>query len=139
MLAGGFSPDGQFISFSAWADPTRIRVFWTAAMPTVREEQWIPVTDESSSAPGSQWSNTGDMLFFTSNRDGFWCLWGQRIGIRSRRSIGPPFAVRHFHSAALRMAEYAVNRIAVGGSRLAFCLNAATGNIWSYVGDSPRQ
>jgi hypothetical protein len=43
-------------------------------------------------------------VYFTSTRDGFMCIWAQRLDPVTRHPMGPPFAYEHFHDATGRAA-----------------------------------
>ena len=43
------------------------------------------------------WSPDGSLLYYASNRDGFICVWAQRIGINGKPE-GDPLAVHHNHT-----------------------------------------
>jgi hypothetical protein len=38
-------------------------------------------------------------MYFTSNRDGATCIWAQRLDPKTKRPLGAPFAVQHFHGS----------------------------------------
>ena len=50
-----------------------------------------------------RWSPDGKLLYFTSRRDCFHCLWAQRLRPDTKEPTGPPFYVQHFHDARLSM------------------------------------
>ena len=99
VLYGRLSPDNRWISFTA-----RVESALSAASSSP------PPMDPSRfpKAPGSRLRRrspkitptgrqTGRRLYFTSSRDGYSCLWGQRIEASSRRPVGEAFAVQHLH------------------------------------------
>jgi hypothetical protein len=45
-----------------------------------------------------RWSPNGNLLYFVSERDGFRCIWAQRLDPGSKRPVGALFAVYHSHS-----------------------------------------
>jgi hypothetical protein len=45
------------------------------------------------------WNDQADTLYFLSERCGFRCIWGQRVDKVSKRPVGAPWVIRHFHSA----------------------------------------
>ena len=61
--------------------------------------RWIPVTGGEYHDDKQQFSPDGNTLYFTSNRDGFTCLWAQRLDPKSKRPAGAPFAIQHFHGS----------------------------------------
>jgi hypothetical protein len=80
-----------------------------------------------------RWSPDGSVLYFTSLRDGFHCLWAQRLRSDTKQPIGPPFPLQHFHSARLSMNNtgFAGLAIAVARDRIFLNLGEVTGNIWT--------
>ena len=68
---------------------------------SLEEPAWIAVTDGQQWDDKPRWSPDGDLIYFTSLRDGFHHLWAQRLGPDSRQPIGPAFPVQHLHSARL--------------------------------------
>jgi hypothetical protein len=47
-----------------------------------------------------RWSPDGALLYFLSERDGFRCLWAQRLEPTAKTPFGPAVPVHHFHSRA---------------------------------------
>ncbi len=129
LLYGRFSPDNRWISFTARIQPNRGRI---AIAPLdgpkpVPESAWITIAE---GGPGvwADWSPDGKVLYFTSERDGHTCLWGQRIEAGSHRPVGEPFAVQHFHGRVSYKQLGSWWR--VSGGRIAMVLSENTGNIW---------
>jgi len=128
LLYGRFSPDNRWVSFTARIQPNRGRI---AVAPVdgpkpVPESAWIPIA-EVGAEDWADWSPDGKILYFASPRDGNNCLWGQRIDARSRRPVGDPFAVQHFHG---RVSYRPLGGWSAPGGRIAMVLVEETGNIW---------
>lgn len=64
------------------------------------EAEWIAITDGTQSDGGPQFSPNGDTAFFISKRDGYDCIWAQRLDLATKRPIGKAFGVQHFHDAS---------------------------------------
>ena len=122
-----FSPDGRWIAVVA-ENPLRVMIvpFRPGQSPT--EDDWIFVT-EPGGETWPQWSPNGNLLYFTSNRDGLRCIWAQALDPKTKRPTGEPFAVLHLHGALLRM-RGGMGQLAVARNKLAFSLEERTGNIW---------
>jgi hypothetical protein len=75
------------------------------------------------------------MLYFLSDRDGFRCIWAQRLDRATRRPAGAAFAVEHLH-AARRSLTFGVNLevgsigLSLAADKLFFSLPERTGNVW---------
>jgi hypothetical protein len=79
-----------------------------------------------------RWSPDGNLLYFISDRDGFLCFWAQRLDPASKRPIGPPFSIYHFHGASRSMTNVGLGALepAVARDTMTFNLAEVTGNIW---------
>jgi Tol biopolymer transport system component len=128
-----FSPDDQWLVFEA-VDGNRSRLFISpirhdSAAP---EAAWIPIGETDGWADKPRWSPDGNLVYFVSHRNGFRCIWAQRLSPRTKQPLGAPFPVVHFHATRLGMQNVglATLEISVGRDRLAFNLGELTGNIW---------
>jgi len=63
------------------------------------EKEWIAVTDGQHSDDKPQFSADGNTILFTSTRDGYLCIWAQRLNPITKHPVGQPFAVEHFHNS----------------------------------------
>ena len=99
LLQGRFSPDGRWICFQK-APPSngnnRLMVTPFRGAAEIPESQWIPVTDGSSWDRRPRWSPDGNLIYFNSIRDGFQCLWAQRLDPVTKRPAGETFSVTIF-------------------------------------------
>jgi eukaryotic-like serine/threonine-protein kinase len=133
VVDAGVSPDGRWMSFVVLAEG-HARLFNAPLLSgTVSSyAQWIPVTPDDSWDDKPRWSSTGDLLYFVSERDGFRCLWAQRLDAATKQPVGSRFPLYHFHRAALSMMNTPLSTLglAVGRDRMVFTLREATGNIW---------
>ena len=98
VLYGRLSPDNRWISFTARVEPARGRIVVAPAdgPKPIPESAWLTIA-EVEPDDYANWSPDGKTLYFTSGRDGYSCLWGQRIDASSRRPVGEAFAVHHLH------------------------------------------
>jgi eukaryotic-like serine/threonine-protein kinase len=128
------SPDNRWVAFGA-AHQGRERLFVAAlrdTMTATAENEWIPFTGDESWADKPRWSPDGNLIYFISNRDGFFCVWAQRVTPHTKRPIGAPMAITHFHGSRLSVANvgFSVLGISVARDKIAFNLGELTGNIW---------
>jgi serine/threonine protein kinase len=126
------SPDGSWVAFNSRTDRlARARVFIARIETGVvaPENDWIEVSGDGD-APG--WSPQATILYFWSERDGSPCLWAQRLDSATRRPIGTPLAMQHFHSRGLSWKNLYLGPpgLAVTRGRIVFNLGEHVGNIW---------
>jgi Tol biopolymer transport system component len=62
-------------------------------------DQWIQLTSGDYNDDKPQFSPDGNIMYFTSNRDGFICMWALRLNPATRRPLGAPFPIQHFHNS----------------------------------------
>jgi Tol biopolymer transport system component/DNA-binding winged helix-turn-helix (wHTH) protein len=70
------------------------------------QTEWIAVTDGEYEDDKPQFSPDGNTVYFTSTRDGYLCIWAQRLDPMTKHPSGPPFAFEHFHNSEGRAAAY---------------------------------
>jgi eukaryotic-like serine/threonine-protein kinase len=70
------------------------------------EAEWIAVTDGRHSDDKPQFSPDGNTVYFTSTRDGYLCIWAQRLDPVTKHPLGPPFAFEHFHNSEGRAGAF---------------------------------
>ena len=128
-----FSPDERWILFTAGIRGGSSRLYVTpyhdrAPFPS---QAWISITDASSWDTNAQWSPDGKLVYFVSTRDGYRCIWAQRLDAASKPA-GPAFGVYHFHAAQLAPAQLAMANmdLFVARDQILVSLGQMTGNIW---------
>jgi Tol biopolymer transport system component len=137
---GRLSPDGRWIAFHAIPGPTIRRIFVApfrdpsqSGTAPVEEKEWIRITDGAGMERYAAWSPDGNVLYFLSERDGFRCLRAQRLDGTTKRPVGEPFYVYHFHHARrslLNAGDPLRINPTVAVDKVAFGLVETTGNIW---------
>jgi Tol biopolymer transport system component len=134
LYGGRVSPDNQWFSFKADLDVARTAVFVapleeTGATP---EARWVRVTEGSSWDDLPRWGPGGDILYFTSDRDGFRCIWARRLDPVSKEPKGVPFPIVHLHQMQLSMSNLSLAEfeLASGLGRLVFPMAELRGNVW---------
>jgi hypothetical protein len=132
------SPDGGLIAFVAHIDSQHSRLFIApfhrGPVPSSNAipADWIPISSGEFWDDKPRWSPDGSLLYFISNRDGFLCVWCQRLDPVSRQPAGPPFDVFHFHNAGRSMMNVGLAALepSVARDRIVLNLGEITGNIW---------
>ena len=126
------SPDQHWVAFNTVISG-REAPLWIAAYrdgETAGEKNWIQVSADGDERPW--WSPNGNLLYWISERDGFLCTWAQRLEAATKKPVGDPFAVLHFHDSRHSLATVGLATFgpAISSDRLIFALPEFTGNIW---------
>ena len=132
-----FSPDGRYISFKLVIGPGQESLFIAPVKDDAAMEQdtWIQVTEGSLDAR-SWWSPDGNTLYFLSWRDGFLCIWEQRLHASTKQPAGEARGIQHFHGAR-RIRQPGDFGYAFTNSELYFGLHEIAANIWMAVPQEP--
>ena len=128
-----FSPDDRWIAVLARIDGGSSRIYLAPFRASlVPKHEWIALTDGSAWESSPRWSPDGKLVYYVSTRDGYHCIWAQRLDASNKPS-GAAFAVYHFHSARRSPAilPFGDTDLFVGRNQLLFSLSELTGNIWS--------
>jgi Tol biopolymer transport system component len=124
------SRDGRWIAFNATRElPQRsdstIYVVPAAGGP------WIRVTDGKQPDDKPRWSPDGKILYFLSDRAGFFNVWGIRFDPAKGKPLGEPFRVTSFDSpTSMIPRRAALVQISLTEDRLVLPIAQASGNIW---------
>jgi Tol biopolymer transport system component len=128
-----FSPNGRWVVFHAIIGPVRRQIFVAPVIggAAATESQWIPITDGQGLDRNAVFSSDASLLYFLSERDGFRCIWAQRLD-RLFRPQGAPFAVVHLHNAKRSLGAAATGAIGLAAApgKLIFSAAEFNGNIW---------
>ena len=126
-----FSPDDRWITFNA-TTPGRSRIFVAPFRESglIPESEWIAITD-SVLDDKPRWSPDGQTIYFISERDGFRCIWAQRLDA-SKHPVGGAVPVFHAHEARRSMLNVQMGalEISVARDRIVFNMQERAGNIW---------
>ena len=128
------SPDDDWLVFHVHPTPEKTQV----SIAPFREgthndpDQWIPVTDGQALDDKPRWSPNGNLIYMTSDRDGFTCLWAQPLDPETKHPNGPALAIRHFHQFQNSLGAVQVNmrEIGVARDKIVMPLAELSGNIW---------
>jgi len=131
---GQISPDERWIAFFVPIGPSRFPVFIAPLRrgATPGESEWIKVTDRLGVDRYPFWSPDGSLLYFVSDRDGFLCIWAQRLDPATKRPFGSPIEVYHLHNARRSLANSVEGYwgMSLTRDKLVFSMAEITGNIW---------
>ena len=129
------SPDQKWIVLEAADGSGSSLIFVVPAHGGVPAppEKWIRVSDKDGWNDKPRWSPDGSLIYFISHRDGFRCLWAQRLDPSTKRPIGEPAGINHFHETRLSMMNVGLGglEIDVAKDKVIFVMGELTGNIWS--------
>jgi len=126
VFPGRFSPDGRWATGIAFGRDDHSQIVMISLSG---KGQWAPVTDGLAWDDFPIWSPSGNLLYFSSDRDGFRCIWAQPISPGSPPSAGAPFPVHHLHDPAVPHRNDAL-LIAASRDRLFYSLRRRTANLW---------
>jgi serine/threonine protein kinase/Tol biopolymer transport system component len=134
LSRGRFSPDDRWISFHS-ISPTARRIFIAPfhGAAEIPEKEWIPITDGEAMDRYACWSPDGNLLYFLSEREGFRCIWAQRLDPTTKRPSGTAFPVRHFHTSRrslMTLGDPLHTGMSLARDKLVFSMTERTGNIW---------
>jgi Tol biopolymer transport system component len=133
LMQARFSADGRWIAFVARKNSGQSQIFvapFRGEAPSP-ESTWTAVTGGDSWDTAPNWSPDGGLIYYTSGRDGFRCVWARRLDA-ARRPAGEPFPVFHFHTARRSPALVPLNGmdLSVGGGQIYLSLGELSGSIW---------
>ena len=90
---------------------------------------WTKLATDRNYLGSPAWSDDGKIVYYGSNRDGFICIWAQRI-TEDGKPLGEPFAAFHNHTSP-DMKFYGQTRISAAPGRLYMMLGEFKGDLWS--------
>jgi Tol biopolymer transport system component/DNA-binding winged helix-turn-helix (wHTH) protein len=130
-----FSWDDRWVAFKRFLSDFAVQITIAPVQhgSAAGEAEWIAVTDGRYWDDKPQFSADGNTLYFTSSRDGYLCIWAQRLDPTTKRPLGPPLAFEHFHNAAGRSGRYHQTEadLSVASDKIMINLpQMHTGDIW---------
>ena len=91
---------------------------------------WVKIFDEPFNG-SLHWAPDGNTLYFWKFRDGFRCLWGQKLHPASKHPLGEPIAILHRHAyQAYPTGGAGLAITSLPPTRFAMTLSDALSNIW---------
>jgi len=127
------SPDGKWIVFTVHRSAREYAIYVAPFSPSrpPAQSEWVEILRSPEVNPGAGWSPDGNLLYFSSERDGYTCLWALRLDASTKRPRGKLFAVQHFHAPSQSMtAPSRRYPVAVAPDKIAVSLEERSGGIW---------
>ena len=138
VTSGRVSPDGNWIAFQSdrGLDGRQVHVAPFRAAAKIDTNAWIPITSPDQSSWDPWWSPDGNFLYFLSQRDEAICVWAQRVESVSKRRIGDPIPIYHFHNPGLNPLTFSgLSPLYIGltvtRDRLVLSLAETRSDVWS--------
>jgi Tol biopolymer transport system component/DNA-binding winged helix-turn-helix (wHTH) protein len=124
-----FSPDGHWVSFIAV--PSEDRSTSTIYLVPRGGGPWLPVTDGRAYDDKPRWSPDGRTLYFISNRDGHFNVWGRHVDSATGQTVGGVFRVSAFSRSDLRLApDLREMDMLVSSRRLLLPMYESSSHLW---------
>jgi serine/threonine protein kinase len=135
------SPDGKWVAFHIPRPVSELlKIAPVRDGKATGEAEWITVTGAAGNNRRPWWSPDGNLMYFLSTRDGYSCIWAQRLDPSTKRPRGEPMAVCHFHETRRSPSPVTASfGPAVGRGRIVFALGEQTGNIWLAEPESSKR
>jgi len=132
ILEPALSPDDRWISFVHGKPDGRaaIHVASLTQSPTP-ESDWVLLFEEEHYLGSPAWSPDGNRLYYLSERDGFCCVWTQKLDPQTKQPDGETEGVYHAHQGGFALNLPRGNgTVAVAADKLVIWMSENTGNIY---------
>lgn len=124
-----FSPDNRWIVFNS-VNATDAKVSTLYVIPATGGA-WTRVTDGQSWDDKGQWSPGGRMIYFISNRRGYYNVWGTRFDPVSGKPVGEAFRVTNWEGPGQMISpQIGAVAMALTTNQLFVPITEASGNVW---------
>lgn len=132
LFSPSVSRDGRWLALVVRTPPNdhRITVIPLHDGRAAAREEWISVTEQGTWVNKPRWSPNGNWLYYTSDRDGFTCIWASPLDPFTKRPLGAPKGVMHFHTGGSSLdASYGLE-LSIAVDKLVVDIGNSSGNIW---------
>jgi len=126
------SPDDRWISFIYGKPDGRVAIYVAPLTKSPSpESDWILLFDEEFYLGSPAWSPDGNRLYYLSERDGFCCVWTQKLDPLTKKPDGDTEGVYHAHQGRFTLNMPRGNgTVAVAVDKLVIWMSETTGNIY---------
>lgn len=133
LRAKSVSNDGKWIAFTGSRNSQDVTVYVAPFAPerAPTPMEWVEILSLPEVNPNPGWSADGNLLYFSSMRDGHNCIWAQRLNRQTKRREGALFPVQHFHAPSLLLTEPSSQYpLALAAGKVVVSLEERSGGIW---------
>lgn len=124
-----YSPNQRWISFVAV--PLADRSVTTLYVMPAQGGAWRAVTDGRSYEDKARWSPDGRILYYISNRDGRFEVWGRHVDPEAGRPVGEPFRVTALEGARQTLSPYLSDlEMFITPTRIFLPMSEASSRVW---------
>ncbi|HTQ62184.1 MAG TPA: winged helix-turn-helix domain-containing protein [Candidatus Solibacter sp.] len=126
-----FSPDGRWVVFEAEAFQPAAHKSAIYVTPAVGGGLWTAVTEGTHWDDKPRWSPDGRIIYYLSERRGFFNVWGTRFDPVHGKTEGEPFQVTAFDNPRLMVAEVMPDAgLSLTQDKLIVTVSQVSGSIW---------
>jgi Tol biopolymer transport system component len=134
LFRGHFSPDGRWVVFHVALKNGGTQEFVApfSGPQVIARDRWIPLTDGRAATDAPRWSLDGNDIYYLSRRDGYLCIWRQRLDRGTKRPVGDPIAFFHSHGRQRSIANVTVggSDILIARDKVVFSMAEIKGGLW---------
>jgi hypothetical protein len=127
------SPNGRWVVFhvSSGKSSQIYAAPWQGGASALRETRG-PITGADQLNDKAFWSPNGRLIYFISDRDGFGCLYAQRIDPDTGRLIGAARDVKHFHETRHSLIRVGMAGFGITASldKIVFSMVTSSTDVW---------
>jgi Tol biopolymer transport system component/DNA-binding winged helix-turn-helix (wHTH) protein len=126
-----FSPDGHWILFEAEQNEPLVHKSAIYVTPAGGGGPWTTITQGQHWDDKPRWSPDGRIIYFISERKGYFNVWGIHFDSVKGRTEGEPFQVTSFDNPKLMVAEVMPNvGLSLTQDKLIVTASQISGSIW---------
>jgi Tol biopolymer transport system component len=138
LFDGQFSPDGRWIVFEAVKQPPTPNAESALYVLPATGGPWTRLSEGEHWDDKPRWSPDGNMIYFVSDRSGFFNVWGIHFDATKGKPVGEPFRVTAFETPALMLpAPFDRGEPSITRDHLVLTLEDLSGSIWILDNVSP--